>query len=195
MKLKGRPPSEPESSSSPYRVPIASVTWWLGSEMESWLVWPRRLEKLPATSSRGRDEVYSPSHVSKELAERRAWTVPEQLDAGFPKPSGTSLGLQAGPDLPHQAVRSPSACYGCERQRTIIEGKVRAQEKPRLRELAVWVSRRADNPNLTSSQPYHGQAGTATAWARQERYRPVNGGRRSIHLLSRASLVGGFIVA
>lgn len=58
MKLRGRPPSEPESSSSPYKVPIASVTWWLGSEMDSWLAWPRRLPKLPGTSSRGLDEVW-----------------------------------------------------------------------------------------------------------------------------------------
>ncbi len=44
------------SSPAPYMVPIASVTWWLGSEMDNWLAWPRRLEKLPPTS-RGRDEV------------------------------------------------------------------------------------------------------------------------------------------
>ena len=37
IKLSGRLSSAPESSSSPYIVPIASVTWWLGSDIDSWL--------------------------------------------------------------------------------------------------------------------------------------------------------------
>lgn len=49
-KLRGRLSSVPDSSSSPYIVPIASVTWWLGSEMDSWLAWPRRFAKLLPTS-------------------------------------------------------------------------------------------------------------------------------------------------
>lgn len=60
MKLSGRlsrRASWAESSSlSPYKVPIASVTWWVGSDMDSWLPWPRRCAKL-LPASRGREDV------------------------------------------------------------------------------------------------------------------------------------------
>jgi hypothetical protein len=46
IKLNGRE-SLFEYSSSPYRSPIASVTWWLVSLMESWEACPRRLLRFP----------------------------------------------------------------------------------------------------------------------------------------------------
>jgi hypothetical protein len=73
MKLNGRSFSKWVSSSSPYSVPIASVTWWLGSDMESWLVCPRRLAKLVPIFAGGLfDAIMKAGYEATREAERAA---------------------------------------------------------------------------------------------------------------------------